>query len=100
MPAGSKRIQILVCVIRLSRLQTSWAIHGGYNHIRRVGNVVSLNLWLDSTSASSDTVGTVPSGFRPDRSFGLGILAPVNAIRLFSGVVRRRHKCRQSGHHT
>ena len=61
----------------------SWAIHGGYNHIRRVGNVVSLNLWLDSTSASSDTIGTIPSGFRPDRSLGLGILAPVNAIRLF-----------------
>ena len=61
----------------------SWAIYGGYNHIRRVGNVVSLNLWLDSTSASSDTIGTIPSGFRPDRSLGLGILAPVNAIRFF-----------------
>ena len=60
----------------------AWAIYGGYNHIRRVGNVVSLNLWLDSASASADTVGTIPAGFRPDRTVGFGVLAPGNLIRL------------------
>ena len=60
----------------------SWTIYGGYNHIRRAGNIVSLNLWLDSTSASADTVGTIPSGFRPDRTVGFGVLAPGNLIRV------------------
>ena len=60
----------------------AWAIYGGYNHIRRVGNVVSLNLWLDSASASADTVGTIPAGFRPDRSTGQGIQAPGYLTRL------------------
>lgn len=45
-------------------LLNGWTIYAYFN-LRRVGNMVEVNLWPDKTSASADSVYTIPSGFRP-----------------------------------
>ena len=46
-------------------LLNSWTIYSSVFNLRRVGNLVEVNLWADKTSASADSVYTIPSGFRP-----------------------------------
>ena len=47
-------------------LSNSWTVASGNFFLRRVGALVQMLLYADKTSASADTVYTLPSGFRPD----------------------------------
>lgn len=49
-------------------LLNSWAVYTYFN-LRRVGNLVEVNLWADKTSASADSIYTIPSGFRPAAAY-------------------------------
>ena len=57
-----------------SLLDTGWTADTGYPIVRRIGNVVELNVKdLDYSSGGSSTVLTLPVGFRPATEIRFGV---------------------------
>ena len=50
-------------------LENGWAVASSVFLLRRTGSVVSLTIGATKTSATSDIIYTLPSGFRPPSSF-------------------------------
>jgi hypothetical protein len=50
-------------------LENGWAVASSVFRLRRTGSVVSLTIGATKTSATSDIIYTLPSGFRPPSSF-------------------------------